>query len=600
MPDITKDEMRLLLREQAELFANFSRAGGNAGAGGASGMLSAFNSVPLVSGMVNTSTAFTSSASDLIKGNAGLQGALDITRNVLLKFGPPGQFLAGTFLKIVETGYQLNEGLKKTGESGLFFNNNIFQLAKSINQTQMSFDQFMVFMPKNAMAIAGMGESANKAGIAFTKAAADMLKTDTGQVLLKTGVGAEFLNQTLANVANVMQYTNMNDANARKKLIDFSVALSDRFDDLSRLTGIQKAQLQEQVNKQLNQAQITAYFASLDVDEKKRFIAGMAEASKRGPEFAQAFAETQAFGNVMTEQSRGIVAAMGPAQESFYDFNAAVKEGGNVAAASNRLDAQMAQLQQNENYQRSVMLGGFGVATDSFFKGAVALQSGNAMLKREYEAYAIMQREGFTRSYDEILAEIDARAKTEKVDVLTDPASQLSVAFNTASQTIATAGIAATEGLERLNAQLQSTAISDFFQNLDNNIKQAFDADKISAEIGKAFSDLKRVEVTPNAVENARRAGVPIPGSVTIDMPNQNRSSSQPTTNTNQNQSPAPPPAPPAPPAIRSDDNSVLDTANQHLSTISNYMRTMTDYLEKQMGYFRDLNSRLSNNRGAP
>ena len=398
----------------------------------------------------------------------------------------------------------------------------------------------------------------------------------------------------------MMQYTNMNDANSRKRLIDFSAALAERFDDLARLTGIQRTQLQDQVNKQMTRAGVVAYMNSLEGKAREDFIAGMVEASKFGPGYAQAYAETQAFGNVMSEQSRGLVASLGTAQEGFYDFNAAVKEGGDLAVASNRLDGQMALLQKDELFQRRVMLGSFGILNDAVAKGAVSITEDNIMRSRNEEAVAIAMQEGFKRPIEQIVAELDAGVRRDREDSLTAPASQLSIAFNTASQSISRAGIAATEGLERLNAQLQSTAISDFFNNLDSRLKQTFDSNKIAAEISKAFNDLKRVEVTATAVENARRAGVPIPGSVTIDVPNQNRVPTQPTTNTNQNQSPAPPPAPPAPPAIRSDDNSVLDTANQHLSTISNYMRTMTDYLEKQMGYFRDLNSRLSNNRGAP
>ncbi len=601
MPDISRDEMRLLLREQAEMLAGLVRSGGGGSGGVASGMLSSFNSAPLISGFVNTTTSFTSGVSEIIKGNAGLQGALDLTRGFLLKFGEPGRLLAGTFLKVVETGVFLNDGLRKTGENGLYFNNNIFQLARSVNETRMSFDQFLTFMSKNSMAIAGLGPTAGQAAINFTKAANDIANTEIGSRFQKTANDAQFLNQTLANVANVMQYTNMSDTNARKRLIDFSAALAERFDDLARITGVQRAQIQEQVNKQLSQAGVIAYMNSLEGKAKEDFIAGMTEASKKGPEFAQAFAETQAFGNVVSEQSRGLVASLGGAQEEFYDFNAAVKEGGDITRASNNLDAEMALLMKDETFQRRAMLAGFGVTNDASAKGAAAITAGSITMKRDIEAAATFIREGGKRSMTAITAEIDARAREERETALTDPASQFSIAFNTASQTISRAGIAATTALESLASQLTTTPISDTFNNIDNIIKEAFNADKIAKEIGAAFQDLKKAEVTPQDIEKGKQLGVPIPGSYTIDVPNQNKPSTQPvTTPQNQPTTNTPPVPPSTTPSSSRNETGILDMLNQHLSTISNYMRDIKSLNEQASGFYREMRSAFSNNRGAP
>ena len=160
---ITYDEMKQLIYEQGQML------GGVIKSSGGSSFLGKLNPQGAIDGFIGVTTGVSSALSSTIKGNLDLTTALELSRDVISKFDNAGKLINGTFIKLLETGVQLNEGLGKTSETGLYFGNNLTQVSKSINETRMGFDQFLNFMIKNSSAIAGLGPTVDKAAINFSK-----------------------------------------------------------------------------------------------------------------------------------------------------------------------------------------------------------------------------------------------------------------------------------------------------------------------------------------------------------------------------------------------------------------------------------------------
>lgn len=611
---LTEEGLERILRNNA-------RATGSAFGGSDVG--SKFSLQPAVDLFQEGASGMTAALSKVALGNMNLAAAFDITRNVLYKLGEPGKLFANTILTLVETGNQLNDNLKKTAQSGFYFGNDLAKFSESINFSRLGLEGFTQVLANNSRQLIVLRDRELDAGRNFAGLLNNMASSGAGAELLKTTGSAEILSDSLITVVSGMKYVDVS-ARGLGSLQERATALGTEMDNLSRLTGANSKQLNQQLQERMREAQNSAYMRTLDEAGRKRYEESMARANAMGgPIMQKLFEQLQQFGNATTEDTRGLLASLGEAAPAVTEMAFAAKSGKDTQEAyANALTA-MSKRMNDPNYLNMVMLNAAAPIKNAALAAASDLEKNNllmpAMLKAEAKYKEYLQKEpGGGKTLKEFMVEEMSSAVAERQRSLADPAAQLSFTYNSANELVQRASAGTATMFTILNEQMgKNSLIMSKVNEAFNEVTPA----KITETYQKFLDMLQgsKNAMTEDQAKAAAKANLPLApflsgvGAV-VDYNRPNISSTQinadPFVNLTQTMNevktkissttPAPTSTGGIQTVSREDQNSLLNDMNKHLGQISNYMGQLVTATDKQISQIKNMVSRISGNRGAP
>ena len=176
-------------------------------------------------------------------------------------------------------GEALAAGVKATGEASKFIIDQLQQTSKAFNdlgqvgaltaqgmtglqqqfiKSGMSMDGFKKVVTDNASTLARFGGIVGQGADQFTKAVGAIVDSDAGTELRKLGFSADQIGQTAAGFLKQQTLLGKQNQLTQEQVTKGSIAYARELDELSKLTGMNKDQIQQQQDAALNETRFLA------------------------------------------------------------------------------------------------------------------------------------------------------------------------------------------------------------------------------------------------------------------------------------------------------------------------------------------------------
>ena len=272
----------------------------------------------------------------MLEGIGGMAGALPFVGKKL-KF--LGSALSG-IADMVQGGVRAIEHYSKTldymSQSGVSFGGDILLMKNAAAAARMSLEDYANFMTKNRERIAGVGGTMTEAAAAFSSYSKEFFGSseEYGLKLRQLGYSYDEINDMLVFNRKMNQMTNLEDERAREASMLSTMQLATEMDAISKLTGIERKQMQEDIERARQKAQVEATLMQAQLrggkNVQEAFAASRAQMSQYSKGMQDAYDEILAYGAPVTEASKGLVAALGDGAHNLYEMANAAKEGKSI------------------------------------------------------------------------------------------------------------------------------------------------------------------------------------------------------------------------------------------------------------------------------
>jgi hypothetical protein len=176
----------------------------------------------------------------------------------------------------------------------------------------MSMDGFKKVVTDNAGTLARFGGIVGQGADQFTKAVGAIVDSDAGTELRKLGYSADQIGQTAAGFLKQQTLLGKQNQLTQDQVIKGSIAYARELDELSKLTGMNKDQIQKQQDAALNETRFLA--SQMELEQEGRGKAAKAirdfqtQISDLGPGFGAGIRDL-ASGNASTAESQKVLLA---------------------------------------------------------------------------------------------------------------------------------------------------------------------------------------------------------------------------------------------------------------------------------------------------
>ena len=265
-------------------------------------------------------------AKSLGKGDTSfsqLNSVVDVASNALAAMAKAVPF----------AGEALSATVKATGEASKFVIDQLQQTSKTFNdlgqvgaltakgmtglqqqfiKSGMSMDGFKKVVTDNAGTLARFGGIVGQGADQFTKAVGAIVDSDAGTELRKLGYSADQIGQTAAGFLKQQTLLGKQNQLTQEQVTKGSIAYARELDELSKLTGMNRDQIQQQQDAALNETRFLA--SQMEMEQEGRGKAAKAirdfqtQVSSLGPSFGAGIRDL-ASGNASTAESQKVLLA---------------------------------------------------------------------------------------------------------------------------------------------------------------------------------------------------------------------------------------------------------------------------------------------------
>jgi hypothetical protein len=312
-------------------------------------------------------------AGGLATGTAKLSTISDTAAEALGKLpGTTGNFigaLAGygsEMIKFAESSVDTLDGLSSSGAS---FNNNILQMNLAASQARLTLDEFAGMVGKNSQQLVALGGSVTKGAQEFSRMSSEFFDRGLGDDLVNMGFTFEEVNESLMNYAETNRRSMMRDEGFKSRANASAAAMAKEMDLVAKLTGVNRKELEGEIQDRMRQGQVQAKLRLLEMDGNyeaaEGFRKALAEAKKAGPDAVAALEETFTKGTVVSEAGRRGMVALGEAGNELTNVVRQINSGGaGVGPALDQFNAAIVERVNSRAFLQGASLGGMGGVAD--------------------------------------------------------------------------------------------------------------------------------------------------------------------------------------------------------------------------------------------
>jgi hypothetical protein len=387
MTDLTKEDMRDLIREQTSTLASIVRPNASAPAPSAGSSLS--GSVPGL-GVFNTAVDKASSGlAGLYKGSVNVSTAFDTFNQAMSKVPGIGAALSSvgsSAQDMVMSTYNVQQDLQKSGAN---FNQDLTGMAKQVTGAGMSLEQYRSVVANNSENLAGLGSTVNRSQENFLLFGKNLRESGVIQQLTKLGMSTDDINNIMVTSAYKRYNMDLSSERSQRQLTESAQELAVSMEQNTRLYGTSReAQIKEQQSR-LDNVQIQAELMHLDEAAQDRYRQMNSELDALGPAVKDLTDEIFT-GGIRTQRGTELISALGPAgaeleQAVMMQKNAVTdQQKAEAQAAMERAKVSVLEYQKTEAFRDQITLvtGGLNTASKDIMTGSQeALRATSAKVK---------------------------------------------------------------------------------------------------------------------------------------------------------------------------------------------------------------------------
>jgi hypothetical protein len=201
--------------------------------------------------------------------------------------------------------------------AGVNFGGSLTQMRQAALNTYLTLDQFQNLMKTNSDTFARMGGTTNDGAKAFIALSNTLNKSQLGNDLRNLGYTTEQVNQGMANYISMTGGRSKAELQNSAAIIKSSGEYLTQLDMLAEITGKNRTEAENELKEKAKNSAWEAKLAGMSEEEKKKAIAGLANALAVGGKGAADAFQSKVMGvPPITKEAQAFTATMGKTNES--------------------------------------------------------------------------------------------------------------------------------------------------------------------------------------------------------------------------------------------------------------------------------------------
>jgi hypothetical protein len=201
--------------------------------------------------------------------------------------------------------------------AGVNFGGSLTQMRQAALNTYLTLDQFQNLMKTNSDTFARMGGTTNDGAKAFVALSNTLNKSQLGNDLRNLGYTTEQVNQGMANYISMTGGRSKAELQNSAAIIKSSGEYLTQLDMLAEITGKNRTEAENELKEKAKNSAWEAKLAGMSEEEKKKAIAGLANALAVGGKGAADAFQSKVMGvPPITKEAQAFTATMGKTNES--------------------------------------------------------------------------------------------------------------------------------------------------------------------------------------------------------------------------------------------------------------------------------------------
>ena len=351
--------------------------------GFANGVMGATRSVlGLASGMANLMSTLSKTGNSL-EAAAGSMSSIPVV----------GGALAGIFGAVAGAAEKTYKSFQQSASVGANFGGSITAMVSSASAAGLTFEQFSGIIAKQGQNLALLGGSTEEGAKRLAQLGKDIKGSPIARDLNRLGYSTEAINEGMASYAGQLAKTGALQGMTNAQLVAGTGSYLKDLDALTKLTGKNKKELEDERNARLKDAQFRFIMSKMDVDSQKNLQNLM---DTIPAEHQEGMKEIIATGTATSEAGKKALAFLPDSAKNMMNLNQQIRTTGKMGAD------QAAQI--NSAYQKEVK-----AFTQSGIAENMALYGDDASKK-----FFIGASDAAARSSDLAKTQAEAKKATEE------------------------------------------------------------------------------------------------------------------------------------------------------------------------------------------
>ena len=301
--------------------------------GFANGLMGATRSVlGLASGMTNLISTLSKTGNSL-EAAAGSMSSIPLV----------GTALAGIFGAVAGAAEKTYKSFQQSASVGANFGGSITAMVSSASAAGLTFEQFSGIIAKQGQNLALLGGSTEDGAKRLAQLGKDIKGSPIAKDLNRLGYSTEAINEGMASYAGQLAKTGALQGMTNAQLVAGTGSYLKDLDALTKLTGKNKKELEDERNARLKDAQFRFIMSKMDVDSQKNLQNLM---DTIPAEHQEGMKEIIATGTATSEAGKKALAFLPDSAKNMMNLNQQIRTTGKMGAD------QAAQI--NSAYQREV------------------------------------------------------------------------------------------------------------------------------------------------------------------------------------------------------------------------------------------------------
>jgi hypothetical protein len=303
------------------------------------------------------------------EGSAKVADGFHLLTGVIEKNGGVlGKAFGSLAEKVGDSVLDTHQKYLEFSQYGAGFNNNLGEMDRLVKGARMTHDEYGDMLRKNAQELNGIGSTMNRSQVNFLEFTKGLQESDVVNKLKEFGLQTEDVTEVAKAAMAHQRGIDMSDLETKNAAIDSAIRMTAAMEETTRVTGLSRKAQEDDLKKQMENAQVQVALSRLDKDAQNRYqqsiteMQGLPEAAKR------VFQETFT-GGLRTKEGAESMAAMGTAGPELQKAAEAMK----AATTDDEKKAAQIQMQKaieasnawmnSDGFKDMVQYGKGGVAT---------------------------------------------------------------------------------------------------------------------------------------------------------------------------------------------------------------------------------------------
>ena len=281
----------------------------------------AVKGLDMFGGKANKSSAFMDNFKNQF---LGIGDAFDGVKDALKRFGNVA----------IDELMDYNKAFEDVSRAGAGFGSDLLVMKQAMGQLRMTTGDFTSLIQRESQDLAGIGFdiTGSVKQLAVMTNDYNTVMKDSYLGMKQLGFSEEELNDQIRRNMVLNRRADFTDAAVRDRQLQSVTRLGKEMDAVSRLTGIQREELQRQVDEQRRLAEVEATIQQMDMDGSRgvgdAFNQAVASVQQFGPGAVTALREIFTQGVTYSEDGQRALSAMGSAGNELVEMALKLRQGG--------------------------------------------------------------------------------------------------------------------------------------------------------------------------------------------------------------------------------------------------------------------------------